>query len=127
MVWLFQRIRDQWRNSVGGSRRRSALQMRAVWSCVQVQTRLGETPALRVWRGTAVLVPSLSLQGETEVYAQDACGSQTLLQLVACSSYTKHNTISGMEISYHLVPIVFICDKWMFSIILYNIIKYLLM
>lgn len=73
-------------NSVG-DRRKRAVWLPAVWAGVQVPERLGETPALRVRHGATVLVPSLSLQGQTKGHTQDSYGIETHCPLVTYDTF----------------------------------------
>lgn len=74
------------RNSIG-DRRKCAVWLPSVWASVQVPARLGQTPALRVWHGATVLVPSLSLQGQTKGHPQDSRGIETHCPLVTYSKF----------------------------------------
>lgn len=73
-------------NSVG-DRRKRAVWLPAVWAGVQVPERLGETPALRVRHGATVLMPSLSLQGQTKGHSQDSYGIETHCPLVTYDTF----------------------------------------
>lgn len=83
-------------NSVG-DRRKRAVRLPAVWARVQVPERLGETPALRVRHGATVLVPSLSLQGQTKGHTQDTCGIETHCPLVTYDTFI----INVQKPNYH--------------------------
>lgn len=48
-----------------------------LWKNVQVQTKPGPPPALRVWHRAAVPLPSVSLQGQTTLSSQHSHSTQT--------------------------------------------------